>query len=994
MSKRAAVTIISKNYMAYATTLANSYKDIHPLDDFLIVLVDRADNLVPSTLPCGAEIIEIANIPLPDISRFIYRYSIMELNTAVKPFVLSSLFATRDYEKLLYIDPDIYIFSDLSAIYNDLDTASIVLTPHIRRPYNDDLSPSDLTILQSGTYNLGFIGLRKSNTSDALLTWWMEKLHRDCIVDIQNGVFVDQKWIDLVPSFFPDHKIHYGAGCNAAYWNLHERPVKRSGNAWLVDETALVFFHFSGYDPFLPLQLSKHQNRHQLELLPDLKELTDFYAAELLANNYLTSSAWPYAFQTLSNGVRIPLREVAAVMQWAVRNRIKSPCPVTSPDDFCRFLMSRGWIANTPKVVLIFHFLLRHRGDVSAAFPAALKDSDDAGFRKWLIESGTKELEIGPLLAYEQMGLRTSLVEDLFRKLRSGNSSIIAMKLTSLYDDFNQLSNFDLWLEPSLQRIAGLKSEHKDALESAFPKIATILNIYFLRGDLQVAFENLADRTCLADFTSWLSSHPAEFDLSPDDIFLFSEFVTYNCLLIEQMRFLYTHLGSDKKISPNLFWVNQRRIEVGSGDTFSTADALDFLLNTTDINPANHYLEALKSDAIKKEIDSLSIPGLNGRKTFSWRNRLRKSLNERDTDGLHINLAAYTTAPTGMGESGRSMQRILSHTHHTVAELTLPHGRATHIKKVDRATIFGWPAANANISITVANADATASARSFLPKVFSAAKNVGYWVWETERLPPEHARWQMLYDEIWTPSNYSARAIAASVGVPVKVLPHALDFESLRHATRNRKAFGLPENVILFGYMFDPESNLERKNVRDLIAAFRMAFQSDVQCMLVLKVNGHTSGNFNFEMLRAQAADSRVVFLDVTLSREATYDFLASLDVYVSLHRSEGFGLTCAEAMALGLPVVATGYSGNLDFMNDTNSILVNYLLQTTIRPNGSYPPGTMWAQPSIEHAAAAMQSLLSSDLRRDIGLAAKTSISTQLSATTISKTLEGLLLS
>ena len=317
----------------------------------------------------GAEVIELAHLAIPDISRFIYRYSIMELNTAVKPYVLADLFRRRGYETLLYIDPDIYVFRPLTHVYKALESASIVLTPHMRRPFYDDAMPNDVAILQSGTYNLGFIGLKCGETSRRLLDWWMTKLHTDCVVDIPKGLFVDQKWMDLIPGFFPDHRILYEPGYNVAYWNLHERRLTQRDGEWLVEGQPLRFFHFSGYNPFAPLLLSKHQNRHRLSGMPTLKRLTDFYGRALLERGYDESSAWPYAFETLANGVRVPLQLVTAVMQWTIRNKVPTPCPVKEPDAFCRFLMSRGVIANRPKVVLLFHFLLRARGDVAAAFP-------------------------------------------------------------------------------------------------------------------------------------------------------------------------------------------------------------------------------------------------------------------------------------------------------------------------------------------------------------------------------------------------------------------------------------------------------------------------------------------------------------------------------------------------------------------------------------------------------------------------------------------------
>jgi hypothetical protein len=468
MPKHAAVTIVSKNYLAYAQTLASSYKKHHPSHDFLVILVDRADGYTSDLLHDGsAEVIELANIAIPDVSRFIYRYSIMELNTAVKAFVLADLFRRRTYQTLLYIDPDIYIFRPLTHVYEALESASIVLTPHMRRPFYDAAMPSDTAILQSGTYNLGFIGLKNGPTARELLDWWMTKLHTDCIVDIPRGLFVDQKWIDLVPGFFPDHKILYEPGYNAAYWNLHERPITQVNGDWLADGQPLHFFHFSGYSPFAPLQLSKHQSRHQLGGMPTLKRLTDFYGRVLLENGYDESSSWPYAFETLANGVHLPLQIVTAVMQWTVRNKVPTPCPVKEPEAFCRFLMSRDVIPNRQKVVLLFHFLLRARGDVMAAFPNAQWDSDDRGFRDWIDTSGVREYKFQKLLTFIDKNPVTDRVADIFRRLRNSGLEDGEKKVRTIWSDPRSLEDINAWLAAQGARQLRIPRQHCEQLKKA-----------------------------------------------------------------------------------------------------------------------------------------------------------------------------------------------------------------------------------------------------------------------------------------------------------------------------------------------------------------------------------------------------------------------------------------------------------------------------------------------------------------------------------------------
>lgn len=980
----AAITIVSKNYLAFAQTLAASYKKHHPLNDFIIILVDRADHFVPPVLPCGAEVIEIADLSIPDVSRMIYRYTIMELNTAVKPYVLADLFERRGYETLLYLDPDIKIFQPLSHIYDALSRASIVLTPHLRRPYFDDRMPSDLSILQSGTYNLGFLGLKKSDSSRRLLDWWGAKLFGDCVVDIPNGLFVDQKWMDLVPGFFPDHEIIYHPGYNAAYWNLHERPLSGDTDGWFVDGEPLVFFHFSGYLPYSPQTFSKHQNRHQLKSNPLLKELTDSYGDELIANGYEESSSWPYAFEKLANGVTLPMDLVRQTMQWAFRNGVPTPDPVEDSDRFCRFLMSPNIVPDRPNVLLLFHSLLQLRRDVAQAYPNATYDSNDAGFRAWIAQSGIKEYKLLDLLKYESTTVVCDYVADTFDKLRKNGREDVLAKYKNMWSDPNTFRDFIQWIERVGVKQLRLSPAHAQAFRTSIPAVGRILNIFFLRGDLQASFPNLYDAAQVTHFANWLRLNRYALELTLDEISLFAEFACASNELIEKMRFLYEHKGKISQSSPNLYTVDDRRLVVGSNLT--SAQVSDFLYAESSIQPEDHFLTRFGyNPRLLADFDECSIPGLDPKKNFHYVKRMKAGMELRNKQITRINLAGYMNAPSGMGESGRSMRATLAAVNAISRVFSLPHLLAQYDEIPKTAAIFGWPGSCADISITVANADSADIVEVVLPRSFWAKKNIGYWVWETEQLPLVFKESSRLFDEIWSPSQYSADAIAQTVECPVRVLPHPLDFRAIDAAVPARRLFGLPEKALLFGFMFDPHSVLERKNVAGLVKAFRSAFRNDDNCFLVLKANGYVHGTtYDYEMVKANAKWDRILFLESEFSREKTYNFMKSLDVYVSLHRSEGFGLTCAESMAMGLPVIASNYSGNLEFMTTENSLLVPTSVFDTDRPYGPYPAGTRWGDPDAEAAVAAMRQLLDKERRIFLGQSGRTSVRETLSTARI----------
>jgi glycosyltransferase involved in cell wall biosynthesis len=277
-----------------------------------------------------------------------------------------------------------------------------------------------------------------------------------------------------------------------------------------------------------------------------------------------------------------------------------------------------------------------------------------------------------------------------------------------------------------------------------------------------------------------------------------------------------------------------------------------------------------------------------------------------------------------------------------------------------------------SISITVANADTTDLVKLILPRHYWRERNVGYCVWETEVLPDKFREADEPFSEIWTPSEFSAKAIRAIVSKEVVVVPHALRLERLAKAAPNRSRFGLPVDATIFGFFFDPLSVFERKNLVGLIRAFKLAFCGDDNVLLLIKSNSREKASLDYAWCKAKYRDEKIVFLEDTISTADVYDLMASLDSYVSLHRAEGFGLTCAEAMALGKPVIATGYSGNLQFMNSENSILVPSRVVETERQFGAYPAGSRWADPDLEAAAESMRSLLDREKREQLGAAAQ----------------------
>jgi hypothetical protein len=251
--------------------------------------------------------------------------------------------------------------------------------------------------------------------------------------------------------------------------------------------------------------------------------------------------------------------------------------------------------------------------------------------------------------------------------------------------------------------------------------------------------------------------------------------------------------------------------------------------------------------------------------------------------------------------------------------------------------------------IVAVNADELPDFIGRLGEDFFQGPRIGIWGWETNSIP---ARWQRafaLIDEIWVYSRFMAQNIGAVAPVPVIALPPPVQPPAEPVAPVR---FGVPEGF-LFLFVFDYLSTIQRKNPVGLIEAFRQAFAPDEGPQLLIKtINAPLRPLADEEVLWAAHGRPDVHLVDRSLNGAELSGLMAACDCYVSLHRAEGFGLTMAEAMAIGKPVIGTGYSGNVDFMNDENSYLVDYTIGRVGPDCEIYPADGEWAEPSIRHAA------------------------------------------
>jgi len=302
--RTAAFSIISPNYRHYARVLMESVKRMHPEWHRFVLLVGGGP---PSD--CGDEdrfeTVPLEAISLPHPRQFCFRYTILELNTAVKPWMFAHLFE-RGYDRVIYLDPDIVIYSRLAEIEAAPPETFLVLTPHLTGSIGGDIHPSERTILQAGSYNLGFLAVARTPQLADFLAWWKEKLEFQCVVDVARGLFVDQRWIDLAPGLFAGVSILRHDGYNVAYWNLRQRTVAfQAGNA-TVNGQPLRFFHFSGFDPASPQMVSKHDSGLRLIDAGEARTLINAYIEALQEAGYAQFRNSPYAHGVFADGTPIP----------------------------------------------------------------------------------------------------------------------------------------------------------------------------------------------------------------------------------------------------------------------------------------------------------------------------------------------------------------------------------------------------------------------------------------------------------------------------------------------------------------------------------------------------------------------------------------------------------------------------------------------------------------------------------------------------------------
>lgn len=976
-NKTAVFTIVSLNYGAFAKTLMQSLQETHPDWDRHVLLVDRC----PIASEFGGALFEttlVESLALPKMNEFLFRYGIMELNTAAKPYMFTHL-RQLGYEHIIYIDPDILVLDRLIDVEQRLNEgATGVLTPHLTAPLRDARTPSELDIMRAGAYNLGFLALGNTQQANAFIQWWEEKLEYGAVSDPARGLFTDQKWVDLAPGMFQGFSILHNPGYNVAYWNLPHRPVVELDGKWFAGGEPLRFFHFSGFDPLNPKPFSKHQDRLTLESIGDAKKLALLYAGKVKNNGLVEYRTQAYAFGSLCDGTSIPsairylYREDESVRFQAGEN----------PFDAAHFFLD-GEAGELP--VILRAVWLEH-AHLQRAFPDPLHTSRLA-FYHWFADKGAIDIGIPEAYVFpirrelrkihEQIQKEREPVK-LISEMPGYKPSVWARGLVFLHKrvtggsigharltQYQQVTSFSEFIRLGFAQFRGTRWAERlgigaptrarmDPLRSGFAHQKHVTDAHVFsrrRNTLQFSGLYIEDGQ-----EAWWMGKQARFLIKS---------ARTNVLVLE--------LEIYQELLQRAFGKSDMSLSIGFNDyprqdVFVNGDVSTYSLNiehmpeqwpaVLHMTPSDSFVPkdiGLNNDSRHLSIRLRSLT-MGGERVFCTANDKGPSLkNSGDTPG--VNVIGYARSEHGVGQSLRQFTTALDaiDVPHVVIDFNKNNlsrlDDQSMEKKMEDEPRFG-------ISVFHINADQMPEAEMHLPSHWLTRYNIGFWHWELPDMLPEHLAGFSHLNEVWVPTGFVQEAVSKLSPVPVVRMPHAIQFSISENASRD--AFHLPSDKFLFLVMYDFSSYQERKNPKAAIDAFRRAFDGASDSVgLVIKTQNAQHHPKDVKILRDHlAGKENIYWINETLDRQAVYDLQSVCDCYVSLHRAEGYGLGPAESMYLGKPVIATNWSGNTEFMRQDNSLPVNYKLMTIERDIGVYKAGQVWADPDIDHAAQLMQQI------------------------------------
>lgn len=305
MRRTVCFTSLSFAYLSRARVLAQSVRRFHPdwelwalVTDRPFAEFDRVAAFTPFDQFCYATALGI-----PRFDAWMFKHELVEACTAVKAPMLLRLLE-QGADRVFYLDPDISLFHPLTIIEQALDSASIVLTPHQTEANTAEAAiiDNELTSMKYGIFNLGFLAVRNDANAFAFARWWTAMTRRACYGAIENGLFTDQKYCDLVPTLFDGVHIERDAGCNVASWNLSRRRLSFTDDGvLLVNGVPLKFYHFTKIGSVGDVMTDRYAADNV-----EVHELVNWYRRQIRAQEHLESADWPWHYGRFADGRGVP----------------------------------------------------------------------------------------------------------------------------------------------------------------------------------------------------------------------------------------------------------------------------------------------------------------------------------------------------------------------------------------------------------------------------------------------------------------------------------------------------------------------------------------------------------------------------------------------------------------------------------------------------------------------------------------------------------------
>lgn len=387
----ACATIVAKGYLSFARVLARSFRAHHPAVPFFVLLADEVDGYFdPAQEPFAVKTLE--ELGIGDLVRLRFQYAQQPFSYALTPYLLGHLIKCG-FSKVVFIKQEGLVLGSVAPLFERLDTASIVLTPHLVAPLDGaDRIARDLNILQSGTFNVGILGVSATGNTDQFLTWWQDRVSTHCRHAVPEGMHYEQRWLDLAPTLFAGVHILRDPTYNIGHWSLPDRAITVEDETVLVDGRPCRLFRFSGYDPARPEWITKYSQRLTTDTVGPASFVFDRFRSALFDEGFRETSTWPYAYGAFDDGVPVPDISRDVYLKMSDTERFGDPLRTDGANSFARWL-NEGVDGPAPRedtVTRLWRAVYDARPDVRRAFPDIL-GSDRQAFLQWTVHFGAAE---------------------------------------------------------------------------------------------------------------------------------------------------------------------------------------------------------------------------------------------------------------------------------------------------------------------------------------------------------------------------------------------------------------------------------------------------------------------------------------------------------------------------------------------------------------------------------------------------------------------------